>query len=195
VTERARSVALLRGINVGGRRKLPMPDLVAAFVAAGCRDVSTYIQSGNVLFSPPADLETAREALILHLETAVEEAAGFAVPVVVRTGAELDAIAAAQPFVDEDETKLHLAFLGAEPAPDAVLAFSTQAVAPERFALVGSDLYLHLPGGMGRSRLGLAVDRLKVTVTVRNWRTVTTLGRLAHSWPRGFAAGDQTRRN
>jgi uncharacterized protein (DUF1697 family) len=158
-----------------------MPDLVAAFVAAGCHDVSTYIQSGNVLFAPPPELETAQEALLLHLEKAVEQAAGFMVSMVVRTGPELEAIVSAQPFVDQDRTKLHVAFLGAEPAPDAVLAFSRQAVEPETFALVGSDLYLHLPGGMGRSRLGLAVDRLKVTVTVRNWRTVTALHALSSS--------------
>jgi uncharacterized protein (DUF1697 family) len=176
-----RSVALLRGINVGGKRKLPMPTVVAAFVAAGCHEVSTYIQSGNVLFVPPPHVEATPDALAALLQEAVEEAAGFAVPVVVRSGRELDRIISAQPFVNEDDTRLHVAFLGAEPAPEAVLAFGGQAVAPDTFALVGSDLYLHLPNGMGRSRLGLAVDRLKVTVTVRNWRTVTTLQRLARS--------------
>jgi uncharacterized protein (DUF1697 family) len=177
----ARSVALLRGINVGGKRKLPMPKLVAAFVDAGCRNVSTYIQSGNVLFRPPPDFDAGPESLARHLEGVVEEVAGFAVPVVVRTGHELDTIVSAQPFVNEDDTKLHVAFLGAEPAPEAVLSFGGQAVAPDTFALVGSDLYLHLPNGMGRSRLGLAVDRLKVVVTVRNWRTVNTLQLLARS--------------
>jgi uncharacterized protein (DUF1697 family) len=176
-----RSVALLRGINVGGKRRLPMPALVGAFVAAGCDEVTTYIQSGNVLFNPPPGLDGTGDDLVPALEQAVADAAGFGVSIVVRSGPELDAIVAGQPFVDEDDTRLHVAFLAAEPAVAGVEAFSRHAVAPETFALVGADLYLHLPNGMGRSRLGLAVDRLKVGATVRNWRTVTTLQGLARS--------------
>lgn len=174
-------MALLRGINVGGRHKLPMAKLGAAFVAAGCGDVTTYIQSGNVVFTPPPSGSVAGAGLVAHLERAVEEAAGFAVAVVVRTAADLRAVLATQPFDEDDPTKLHVCFLGSLPTAEALAAFGRAAAASEEFALIGLDLYLHLPAGLGRSKLATALDRLKVPVTARNWRTVTKLHDLACS--------------
>lgn len=171
-----KSVALLRGINVGGRRKLSMTDLTAAFTAAGCSEVSTYIQSGNVVFVPPA---VDPESLVATLESVVAGMAGFDVPVVVRSGAELARVVASAPFHDADPASLHVCFLGAEPSAGALGRFAEAAVPPEAFHHSGLEVYLHLPGGMGRSRLGLAVDRLGVPVTVRNWKTVQKLTELA----------------
>ncbi|MBO0748105.1 MAG: DUF1697 domain-containing protein, partial [Acidimicrobiaceae bacterium] len=171
----ARSVALLRGINVGGRRKVSMTDLAAAFTAAGCSDVATYIQSGNVVFRPPA----GGGELVAKLESVVADMAGFEVPIVVRSGAALAGLLAGQPFPLDDAAHLHVCFLGAEPSSTALTRFAEAAVPPEAFSRSGLDVYLHLPGGMGRSKLGLAVDRLAVPVTVRNWRTVQTLAEMA----------------
>jgi uncharacterized protein (DUF1697 family) len=177
--EDGKFVALLRGINVGGRRKVSMADLSAAFAAAGCHDVVTYIQSGNVVFLPPA----GAAPLVATLEPVVADAAGFEVPIVVRSAAELAGVIAAQPFDAADPAHLHVCFLGAEPSEVAQARFADAAAAPEAFSRSGLDVYLHLPGGMGRSRLGLAVDRLAVPVTVRNWRTVQKLAELAGAVP------------
>ncbi|MCL2393136.1 MAG: DUF1697 domain-containing protein [Acidimicrobiaceae bacterium] len=175
-----RSVALLRGINVGGRRKVSMTDLAAAFRAAGCHDVVTYIQSGNVVFRSP-DGDPA--SVVPKLESAVAGMAGFEVPVVVRSAAALAGVVAGQPYRAEDPAHLHVCFLGAEPSATALGRFAEAAVPPEEFRRSGLDVYLRLPGGMGRSKLGLAVDRLAVPVTVRNWRTVEKLAELAGATP------------
>jgi uncharacterized protein (DUF1697 family) len=177
-----KSVALLRGINLGGRHKVSMPDLAAAFIAAGCTEVVTYIQSGNVVFRPPDGQPSDVASLVARLQPVVARAAGFDVPLVIRSAAALASLVAAQPF-HEDPKFLHVGFLGAEPSAAALGRFAAAAVAPESFSLVGLDVYLHLPGGMGRSKLGLAVDRLAVPVTVRNWRTVGKLAELAGAVP------------
>jgi uncharacterized protein (DUF1697 family) len=168
---------MLRGINVGGNRKLSMPDLVAAFRGAGCAEVATYIQSGNVVFAPPPTVKS--DTVGERLEQAVAEVAGFPVSVIVRTADELGAVLDASPFPDNDPTKLHVAFLGCEPSSAELDAFGRAAVAPEAFAPAGRQLYLHLPDGMGRAKLPQALGRLKTPVTVRNWRTVTKLYEMA----------------
>lgn len=156
-----------------------MADLAAAFTAAGCREVVTYIQSGNVVFQPPAGEPTDAASLVARLEPVVADLAGFAVPIVVRSSSELAAVLTGQPFPSDDPAHLHVGFLGAEPSPAALEGFAEGAVPPEAFTRSGLDVYLYLPGGMGRSKLGLAVDRLEVPVTVRNWRTVEKLADLA----------------
>jgi uncharacterized protein (DUF1697 family) len=169
------SVALLRGINVGGSHKLPMADLRAVFADAGHRDVTTYIQSGNVVFT-----HAGRSAVALQkdLEQRIAAATGFAVPVVLRTARELAAVVAANPFPRATPTTLHVVFLGAAPEPGAMNGIDADAFAPERFARRGRDLYLHLPDGMGRAALPRALDRV-APGTARNWRTVTTLAEMA----------------
>ena len=164
-----RQVALLRGINVGGKHKVPMKDLAALFEAAGFSDVKTYIQSGNVVFSGP-------KADTAALAAAIEKRFGFAVPVAVRTAADLARIAGANPFVaDDPEGPLHVMFLTGDPDPKAAL--DPDRSPPDRFALVGREIYLHLPNGVARSKLTNAWfdSRLKTVTTTRNWRTVLTL--------------------
>jgi Protein of unknown function (DUF1697) len=106
-------VALLRGINVGGRNSVPMAELRLLFEQTGCASVSSYIQSGNVLFTHEA---TGRDALSRQLEQAVHETFGVSSPVVLRTAAELTRIAGSHPF-GADASKTNVAFLGREPPP------------------------------------------------------------------------------
>ena len=108
-------VALLRGINVGGKNMLPMATLVELFAAAGCTDVRTYIQSGNVVFAASAKI-AARLGVVLT--KAIERELGLSVPLVLRSADELAAAAAQNPFVKQgvDEDALHLAFLADAPA-------------------------------------------------------------------------------
>lgn len=169
-------IALLRGINVGGRHGLKMEALREVIEAAGATKVETYIQSGNAVFTHPA--RTAGP-LAATLATAITKAAGFAVPVVLRTRAELAAVVAENPYPGVAHDKLHVLFTGARIAPAGFGAIDAGAFAPETWSLAAREVYLHLPGGMGASKLAVRVSRLLAEATARNWRTVETLARMA----------------
>jgi uncharacterized protein (DUF1697 family) len=170
------SVALLRGINVGGRRTVRMADVRAVFLEAGCRDVTTYIQSGNVVFTLPTP---SPEDLRAELGRRLEAVAGFEVPVVLRRADELAVVVRDNPFREVDPGTVHVAFLAEDPPPGTLDAVDLAAFAPEEVALVGRDVYLHLPDGMGRAKLPQALPVLRTAATVRNWKTVTKLLELA----------------
>ncbi|MEO7092758.1 MAG: DUF1697 domain-containing protein [Polyangiales bacterium] len=167
-------VALLRGINVGGRHSLKMATLREVMEACGATHVETYIQSGNVVFG-----HAARSAAPLQtkLAAAITKAAGFPVPVVLRTGAELAAVIATNPFAKAPVEHLHVMFCAAQPAASAFDKVDAAVFAPERWSIGARELYLHLPNGMGTSKLAVTVSRLAPLkeATARNWRTVQTL--------------------
>ena len=169
-------VALLRGINVGGNNKLPMKDLVLLFEAAGCGEVRSYIQSGNVVFRAPAKLVARVPAL---LGASIEQRFGFRPPMVLRSAAALANVAAANPYLaaGEDPDRLHVAFLSATPAPARVAALDPDRSPPDRFTVQGDTIYLSLPNGVGKSRVTNAWldSRLDCVSTLRNWRTVVEL--------------------
>jgi uncharacterized protein (DUF1697 family) len=166
-------VVLLRGINVGGKAKVPMTALRDVCTAAGCEDVVTYIQSGNVVLTS----RLTADKLTTALEGAIAAEFGFSPAVMVRTAKEMAAVPAQNPYAGADENTIHVGFLHA--APDAATKKCLAAIdcAPETVTPVGRDLYLHLPNGMGRAKIPVFVERcLKPKqVTVRNWRTVTKL--------------------
>jgi len=170
-------VALLRGINVGGRNSVPMAELRGLFEQAGLGSVSSYIQSGNVLFTGEA---ADRDELSRRLEEAVRETFGVSSPVVLRTAAELQRIAGSSPF-GPDTSRTHVAFLDREPADRSAL--DSLDAAPDLFELAGTEVYLLYPNGVHGARLtGAALERrLGVTATLRNWRTVAKLAELAGS--------------
>jgi uncharacterized protein (DUF1697 family) len=170
-------IALLRGINLGGRNSLPMTELVGILEALGHRSVRTHIRSGNVVFESrtriPADhaLEIRRRIL---------EEKGFEPGVLLLDPQELEDAIANNPFDPREGKALHLYFLESRPRrPDLVRLRALQA-ASEDFALHGRVLYLHAPDGIGRSRLAAGAERaLGVPVTARNWNTVRKLAALA----------------
>jgi uncharacterized protein (DUF1697 family) len=168
-------VALLRGINVGGRGKLPMADLRTIVEGVGHTDVRTYIQSGNVVFRARAR-STAKVAD--ELEKAIGAGSSVAPVVVVRTAAELVATRDADPFIarGDDPTTVHLTFFGdAAPDPGDLAAY-----APDTAVAIGRELHLSLPNGLGRSKLAATLDRsIAPGGTTRNWRTFTTLLEMA----------------
>lgn len=171
-----RHVALMRGVNVGGKNRLPMKDLVALFEGAGCSEVSTYIQSGNVVFSAEPDVARALPAVVA---AAIARDFGFDTPVVLRSAGEMARVPVANPFPDADPEAehLHVMFLADWPDRAAVAALDPARSPPDTFAVVGRDVYLRLPAGIGQSKLTNAwLDRALSTVsTARNWRTVLAL--------------------
>jgi uncharacterized protein (DUF1697 family) len=164
--------ALLRGINVGGKNKVPMPQLKALFEDLGHSDVVTYIQSGNVVFR-------ARQADARAIEQRITDVFGLDVAVVLRTGSELAAAAVGNPFLVQgaDTKPLYVVFLGREPAADAVEQLDPDRSPGDRFSVHGREVYLDLPNGGGRTKLNLDYleRRLGVKGTARNWNTVLKL--------------------
>jgi uncharacterized protein (DUF1697 family) len=177
----ARQIALLRGINVGGHRKVPMARLRELMDELGYEDVATYVQSGNVVFTgpdrPAADVER-------DLEKQLEATFGFDVSVVVRTRDELAAVVAANPLGDvADEPKHHFVlFLGTAIDPSsAVEGVDAAALAPEAFHVGPREVHLWCPDGVRNSRVlkTFSEKRLGAVATSRNWRTVEQLLELA----------------
>ena len=182
----ASHVALLRGINVGGRNKIAMADLREVVTSLGHTGVTTYIQSGNVLFTA-ADAGNA--ALASQLESAIAEAFGIASSVVVLTRDELAQVLRDNPYPDELNPKLvHVVFLNAEPPPDLLdrikAAQDTAAAKGSRDTVtaIGPALFVHTPEGFGRSELAQVLFRVIGTpattglaATARNWATATKL--------------------
>jgi uncharacterized protein (DUF1697 family) len=164
--------ALLPGINVGGNKKVAMPVLRSCFEAAGGTDVATYIQSGNVVFRSAQ----ARKPLVAALEQAIAEGTGHEVRVVLRTGAELQAVVDGNPYPDLDGSQLHVLFVDGA-ASTVVRDIDAEAFAPETFTIVGHEIYLGLPNGMGRAKLPSKLLKPKppTAVTARNWNTVLKL--------------------
>lgn len=173
-------VALLRGINVGGKNKLPMADLVAIFAAAGCRDVRTYIQSGNVVFV--ANATTAKRVSAV-VSNRIADDFELNVPVVTRSAAELSKAARSNPFLKQgvDPVYLHVAFLAETPARSDVTKLDPNRSPGDTFDVRGREVYLHLPNGVARTKLTTAYfdSALGTVSTVRNWRTVLKLLEMA----------------
>lgn len=173
-------VALLRGINVGGRRKVPMAALRELCEGLGFRGAATYVQSGNVVFSA-----TGRpDAVAQRLGEALAARFGFEVDVVVRTAAQWERYAAGSPFPDAesaDPSHLLLFLTQRPPAPGAAAALRERARHGERIAQSGDALWVHFPQGVARSKLTPALlDRvLGAPATGRNWNTVVALRDLA----------------
>jgi uncharacterized protein (DUF1697 family) len=170
-----RWVALLRGINLASRNRVAMADVRRVFDEAGCRDVRTYINSGNVVFTKQAK---DRVRLARTLERAVENELGVAAAVVLRTPAELRRILAAHPF-GRDTSKTHVSFLAARPPAKAVAEVKKADVAPDRLEVRGTEVFLHLPNGRQGMRIKASLLAPLGVATDRSWRTVAKLAELA----------------
>ena len=176
-----RYVALLRGINVGGRNKVAMADLRQIAADLGYSDVSTYIQSGNLLFA--ADQEDAAD-LASVLERRIAERLGVRPAVVVISAVELARVIAANPFADEPNPRLvHAVFRIDDHTESGLAAIAVAAEAAraggsrDEAVVIGRTLFLHTPDGFGRSDLAakLTASASLASGTARNWATVTKL--------------------
>ena len=175
----ARQIALLRGINIGPNKRVPMPRLRELLTEHGYEDVKTYVASGNVVLTS----KTKPRKLENELQKLIENEWGFEVAVVVRTRDELADVIEREPFGDvADNPKfLQVSFLSGEPDAANAKRINEACVAPEQVVIDGREIYAWHPDGIGRSELAklLATKKLGVTVTARNWRTVLALLELA----------------
>jgi uncharacterized protein (DUF1697 family) len=169
-------VALLRAINVGGRNMLPMQDLARLCEAEGCRDVVTYIQSGNVAFNAPA---AVAKKLPAALRTAIQAHAKLDVPVIVRDAAALAAVARGNPYLRAgvDPSELHVGFMASTPTAAHVAGLDPRRSPPDEFVVNGSEVYFRFPKGVGKTKLTVVYfdSKLATTITLRNWRTLGAL--------------------
>ena len=172
-------IALFRGINVGGKNRLPMKDLVAALEDLGCQDVVTYIRSGNAVFQ---NEEQDAALLSQTIEAAIKERHSFEPRVLLLASEEMERAMRSNPFPEaESEPKaLHLYFLAAPPERPDLDTLEGIKGDRERFVLGDGVLYLHAPDGIGRSKLAANIEKLLgVPVTARNWRTVRKVMEMA----------------
>lgn len=172
-------IALLRGVNVGGHGKLSMDRLRQGVADLGYEDVRTYIQSGNVVFTtgrggPPSAVQLERD---------LSAALGGPVSLVLRTAAELASVVEGNPYPARHlaPATLHVTFLAEAPAPERAAALEIPAGVDDELTLAGQDVYLHCPGGYGRTKLhnGFLERRLGVAATTRGWQTVLRLAQMA----------------
>ncbi|MFD0154379.1 DUF1697 domain-containing protein [Streptomyces sp. NPDC055721] len=176
--------ALLRGINVSGHRKVPMAELRSVLEGLGHRNVRTYLQSGNAVFT--TDTDATEGELTTALEDAIERHFGFRVDCLVRDGDYLEAVAEACPFpaAELEGKQLHAIYYSGPAEPERFAAIDREAYRPEEFALGDRVLYLYVPDGLGRSKLGDVVTRPSLTkglvATARNWNTVVKLIEMTH---------------
>lgn len=171
-----RRVALLRGINVGGARKVPMAELREVATDLGWTEVATHLQSGNLLFTA----DGSDVALSKTLTGALKEQFGLDIDVIVRTGAELRRLVAGHPFADGDPAHVVIACCDRPVSTAAAEKLEKLAVEGERLQVVGPDIYADFPDGQARSKLAAQlVSALKpATGTARNLRTMTKLAEL-----------------
>jgi uncharacterized protein (DUF1697 family) len=172
-----RLVALLRGINVGGSNRLPMADLRATMHELGFANVATHIQSGNIVFDHPDDVD--ERTVADRIAAALVERHGLTVPVIVRTGSELAGVTVRHPDAGGpiESTLLHVVFLDAAPEPDMLDSIDAARFAPDRFTVDGREVFVTYPNGSARSKLTIEVFEraFGCRATARNLNTVAKL--------------------
>jgi uncharacterized protein (DUF1697 family) len=166
-------IALLRGVNVGGKSLVSMAELRSLFTSLGFGDVQTYVQSGNVVFAARGKAER----LAARIEREIAAAFDVKPAVILRTPAELERAAKGNPYARADTSKLHVVFLDRAPTKSALAKLDPDRSPGDELTVKRREIYLHLPKGAGRSKLTLDyLERvLGVRGTQRNWKTLLKL--------------------
>ena len=164
--------ALLRGINIGPNQRISMPTLRKLVESLGYTDVETYLQSGNVVFTPKGKGDPAA-----RLSAASAKETGHDVAVLVRSAKDLAKVIEANPYPVSDPTKVVVVFMEDEVELGQLGLGDLGPYLPDELTAHGRELYVSVPNGQGRSKLmeALVKRRLPTTITVRNWRTVEAL--------------------
>lgn len=170
-------ISLLRGVNVSGQKTIRMPELKALYESLGFAHVTTYLQSGNVVF----DCDVPDEATVAgSIEKEIERHFGFTVDVLIRNRDDFQRIIVGNPFLtrrNEDPERLHVTFLSDMPSALAVKGLETPVDTTDEYFLSDKEIYLFCPNGYGRTKLSNSFleRKLKVVATTRNWKTVNAL--------------------
>lgn len=166
-------IALLRGINVGGRNKISMMDLTQIFTKHKCQNIKTYIQSGNLVFTQ----ENAKiSSLIKAVKKNIKDDFGFTPEIIIISEQEFTLAISNNPFKSTTGKDLHFFFLESVPTSPNLEKIDTLKVKTEQFELIGSIFYLFAPEGIGRSKLAVNIEKnLGVTATGRNFNTIKKL--------------------
>jgi len=175
-------ISILRGINVSGHKKILMSDLKALYESLNFKDVTTYIQSGNVVFK--TNKKTSDQTLAKELENAIYEKYNFIVPVIIRKIAEMKNVLLINPFLQDktiDTEKLHVTFLATTLGQEKLENIKNIDYAPDKFIVIDKEVFLYCPNGYGNTKLSNAFfeKKLNTTATTRNWKTVNKLIELA----------------
>jgi uncharacterized protein (DUF1697 family) len=174
-------IAILRGINVGGKRKILMADLKVLLEELGYQNIQTYIQSGNLIFN--ADEKLQNKEMAKDIENDILKKFDFEVPVIVMSADEIERAIAKNPFytADADINKLHLTFLNEVPAKDKQEHAESLDYAPDQFKIIGKNAFVYCEGSYHKSKLTNAFfeKKLNLKATTRNWKTVLKLWELS----------------
>lgn len=174
----ARYALLLRGVNVGAKNSLPMAELRGMLEKLGCTGVRTYLQSGNAVFQTAL----AGKALTCGIEEALEKRMGRPIATTLRTRAQMKAIVQANPLGEAatDLSRLCVLFLAQTPKESQLAPLRARSWEPERFRVIGREIYTWHPDGIARSPLALALGKLRLqgAATMRNWNTILGLWQL-----------------
>ncbi len=175
-------ISILRGINVGGQKKINMKELKALYEDMGFQNVRTYIQSGNVVFEHK---NSQHKDLPEKVGQKIFEKYGFEVPVIIRTVEEIENVLNTNPLLKKENVlidRLYVTFLADEPQKEHLEKIKSYDYPPEEFIILGKEVYLYCPTGYGEAKLNnnFFENKLKVTATTRNWRTVNELLKIAN---------------
>lgn len=178
-------VALLQGINLGAKRRIAMPALRECMLALGLTDVVTYIQSGNVVFTSPA---ASASELVTRIRESIRSDFGMDLPVIVRSGEQMQQIYTANPFLvgEDDPKRLQVTFLDHAPGDEVIARLNGVAFPPDDFRVQGQEIFVRHINGVTGSPIDFAWIARTLEIgymTSRNWRTVTTLaGMVRDRW-------------
>lgn len=168
-------LSILRGINVSGQKKIKMTDLKSMYESLGFKNVTTYIQSGNVVF----DCKSA-DGLVEQIEKAILKTFAFEVPVIIRTKKEIQSIVKNNPFLKKSNIevdKLHITYLSEVPTTENLSAIQVLDFEPDLFTVKNKEVYVYCPNGYGKTKLTNTFfeKKLKEKATTRNWKTCNQL--------------------
>jgi uncharacterized protein (DUF1697 family) len=174
-------ISMLRGINVGGQKRLSMETLRKIYSDLGFSKIRTYVQSGNVVFES-SDID--RSSLVEKIEAHIQQTCGYHVEVFIRQTDEIQRILRCNPFLtdrNEDPSKLHVTFYYQSPAETLLAKLTAPGGTTDEFALAEMAVYLFCPNGYGKTKLSNSFfeRKLGIPLTTRNWNTVNALYKMA----------------
>jgi uncharacterized protein (DUF1697 family) len=174
-------ISMLRGINVSGQKRVPMSELKKVYADLNFCNITTYINSGNVVFS--SSISDPKE-LSEKIERLIFEKFGFKVPVTIRTAEEMLSVIKNNPFLEESSIeieKLHVTFLSGVPDNDGIIKIMEYDYKPDRFIIKHKEVFLYCPDGYGNTKFtnSFFENKLKLKATTRNWKTVNELAAIA----------------